>query len=79
MAVQRDIQFWKRLRNRKNDLGGPIPEQRVTAFHVAKDRGDLIELAKQAADTYGKSLSWLICEAIEYYLVALKRHEDKEA
>lgn len=45
-----------------------MTRSQTTAFHVAKERGDLLERAKAEAEKRRRSLSWLICEAIEEYL-----------
>ena len=42
--------------------------KRVVPIYVEQDRGDLIERAKAEADKQRRSLSWLVCEALEEYL-----------
>ena len=42
--------------------------KRVVPIYVEKERGDLIERAKAEADKQRRSLSWLVCEALEEYL-----------
>uniref|UniRef100_A0A6H1Z6P4 Putative ribbon-helix-helix protein repressor n=1 Tax=viral metagenome TaxID=1070528 RepID=A0A6H1Z6P4_9ZZZZ len=45
-----------------------MPSRNVIAFHVAKERGELIERLKARAAKERRSVSWLICEAVENYL-----------
>ena len=41
---------------------------RVVPIYIEKERGNLIDRAKAEADKQRRSLSWLVCEALEEYL-----------